>query len=443
MSAEPTLLVIDDESGVLALVDGFARRLGFNVVGRTDARATLAELSVLRPDAVIVDLNMPDINGLDVLRAIPAIDPTCQIILMTGQPSVDTAIEAVKLGALDYLSKPFDLERLGSLLTGVRKHIERRERLVQVDVDVAQRFAFCGMIGRSPAMQELFDTVRRFAPHVRTVLVTGETGTGKELVAHALHKLGARPHQRFVTVNCSAVVDTLFESELFGHQRGAFTGATETKVGVFEHADGGALFLDEIGELPLTVQPKLLRAVEYGDVQRVGSLETKHVDVHVIAATNRDLRAEGTVGRFRSDLYFRLATLEVPLAPLRERRDDIPLLTAAFVHECASRLNRPITGVTTAAERALQEAPWPGNIRELRNVIERACLLAETRIISEREIQTAMAASARPSFPAAAAVAAAAPDASDAAAMSSLPQDGQLLSTAQRAQIDRVLKLSG
>ena len=190
-------------------------------------------------------------------------------------------------------------------------------------------------------------------------------------------------------------MDTLFESELFGHQRGAFTGATETKVGVFEHADGGTLFLDEVGELPTTVQPKLLRAVEYGDVQRVGSLETKHVDVRVIAATNRDLRAEGAAGRFRSDLYFRLSTMEVALAPLRERREDIPLLTAAFVHECASRLDRPITGVTTAAERALQDAPWPGNIRELRNVIERACLLTESRIISEREVNAAMAASAR------------------------------------------------
>ena len=273
MSTQATLLAIDDEPDVLAIVVQFAQRFGFTVVTRTDARAALAELRGLKPDAVLVDLMMPDINGLDVLRAIRDIDPTCQIILMTGQPSVDTAIEAVKLGALDYISKPFDLKRLGGLLTGVCKGIERRERLLQADAVVAKTFAFCGMIGRSPAMQELFDAVRRFAPHVRTLLVTGETGTGKELVAHALHTLGARADRRFVTVNCSAVVEALFESELFGHQRGAFTGATETKVGLFEHADKGTLFLDEIGELPLTIQAKLLRAVEYGEVQRVGSLD--------------------------------------------------------------------------------------------------------------------------------------------------------------------------
>ena len=182
-------------------------------------------------------------------------------------------------------------------------------------------------------MQELFDAVRRFAPHVRTVLVTGETGTGKELVARALHTLGARPHRRFVTVNCSAVVEALFESELFGHQRGAFTGATETKVGLFEHADKGTLFLDEIGELPLTIQAKLLRAVEYGEVQRVGSLEARRVDVTVIAATNRDLRADAAAGRFRSDLYYRLSVMEIRLVPLRERREDIPYLAAVFIRE--------------------------------------------------------------------------------------------------------------
>jgi DNA-binding NtrC family response regulator len=296
---------------------------------------------------------------------------------MTGQPSVDTAIEAVKLGALDYISKPFDLTRLGGLLTGVCKGIERRERLLQADAVVAKTFAFCGMIGRSPAMQELFDAVRRFAPHVRTLLVTGETGTGKELVAHALHTLGARADRRFVTVNCSAVVEGLFESELFGHQRGAFTGATDTKVGLFEHADKGTLFLDEIGELRSTIQAKLLRAVEYGEVQRVGSLAAKHVDVTVIAATNRDLRADAANGRFRSDLYYRLSVMEIHLVPLRERREDIPYLSAAFLREVTDRLKRPLIGMTAAAERTLLQAPWPGNVRELRNVIERACLLSD------------------------------------------------------------------
>jgi two-component system response regulator HydG len=435
MSGEATLLVVDDEPVVFATIDRFAQGFGFKVVGRTDGRAALAELSVLKPDAVMVDLRMPDINGLEVLRAIREIDPTCQTILMTGEGSIDTAIEAVKLGALDYISKPFDLQRLGGLLTGVRKNIERRERLLQVDADVAHTFAFCGMIGRSPSMQELFDAVRRFAPHVRTVLVTGETGTGKELVAHALHTLGARPDRPFVTVNCSAVVEALFESELFGHQRGAFTGAIETKVGLFEHADNGTFFLDEIGELPLTIQAKLLRAVEHGEVQRVGSLEAKHVDVTVIAATNRDLRADAANGRFRSDLYYRLSVIEIRLVPLRERREDIPYLAAVFIREIAERLKRSVTGMTAAAERTLLQAPWPGNVRELRNVIERACLLSDGKMLSDRDVLAAM------------------PPAVDTPTApllsgSALPViastwDPNFLTTAQRAQVEQALRETG
>jgi two-component system response regulator HydG len=435
MLTQATLLVIDDESDVLTIVEQFAQRFGFKVVSRTDARAALAELRVLKPDAVIVDLMMPDINGLDVLRAIRDIDPACQIILMTGQSSVDTAIEAVKLGALDYIGKPFDLKRLGGLLTGVRKSIERRERLLQADAEVAKTFSFYGMIGRSPAMQELFDAVRRFAPHVRTVLITGETGTGKELVAHALHTLGARPDRRFVTVNCSAVVEALFESELFGHQRGAFTGATDTKIGFFEHADKGTLFLDEIGELPLTIQAKLLRAVEYGEVQRVGSLDGKHVDVTVIAATNRDLRADAANGRFRSDLYYRLSIMEIRLVPLRERREDIPYLSAVFLREVTDRLKRPLIGMTAAAERTLLQAPWPGNVRELRNVIERACLLSDGKMLSERGVLTAMPSAIDTPTP-------------EVLTESALPTsastwDPNFLTNAQRSQVEQALRQTG
>src|SRR4029078_1172057 len=224
-------------------------------------------------------------------------------------------------------------------------------------------------------VQELFDRIRRLAPHIRTVLITGETGAGKELVAKALHAEGARANKRFLTVNCSAAVETLFESELFGHARGAFTGATEHKVGMFEHANAGTLFLDEAGEAPLSVQAKLLRAVEHGEVQRVGSLETRRVDVCVIAPTNRDLPDEIDKGRFRQDLFYRLSVLEITVPPLRDRREDIPYLTAAFIREFATRLKRPIAGLTTAAERQLRDASWPGNVRELRNVVERACIL--------------------------------------------------------------------
>jgi DNA-binding NtrC family response regulator len=390
MTSQPTLLVIDDEPGVLVVIERFASARGFTVVTRSDARAALAEVRTIKPDAVMVDLRMPDINGLDVLRAIRQIDPACQIILMTGYASVDTAMDAVKLGAVDYISNPFDFDRVEGLLTGVCKNIERRERLLHADAEVAATFSFYGMIGRSPVMQELFDSVRRLAPHVRTVLITGETGTGKELVAAALHKLGRRRERRFVTVNCSAVVDALFESELFGHVRGAFTGATDAKVGLFEHADNGSLFLDEIGELPLSIQAKLLRAVEYGEVQRVGSLGSKRVDVTIIAATNRDLRAEAAAGRFRSDLYYRLSVVEIRLVPLRERREDIAYMSAAFIREISQRLQRPMSGMTAPAEQILHDAPWAGNVRELRNVIERACLLSEGKMLTERDVAAAM-----------------------------------------------------
>jgi len=299
-----------------------------------------------------------------------------------------------------------------------------------VEADVAGRFEFHGMIGRSAVMQQLFDSIRRLAPHIRTVLVSGETGTGKELVAKALHELGPRRGRRFVTVNCSAVVENLFESELFGHVRGAFTGATESKVGLFEHADRGTLFLDEAGELPLGLQAKLLRAVEVGDVQRVGSLESRSVDVHVIAASNRNLLAESAAGRFRSDLFYRLSVIEIHLVPLRERREDIPYLTARFVKELADRLDRPITGVSAAAERLLQQAAWPGNIRELKNVIERACILSEGKILGERDLERAM--SPVQAAPAMATVGGEAPAA-----------DRHRLSTAQKDQIQRALREVG
>jgi DNA-binding NtrC family response regulator len=288
----------------------------------------------------------------------------------------DTAVEAIKLGAMDYLSKPLEFARLQQLLEAVRDEAERRRSLLAVESDIARRLEFCGMVGRGAAMQELFGLVRRLAPHVRSALITGETGTGKELVARALHATGPRRDRRFVTINCSAVVETLFESELFGHVRGAFTGATESQPGLFELADGGTLFLDEVGELPPAVQAKLLRVLELGEVHRVGALEARRVDVHVLAATNRTPRAEVAAGRFRGDLFYRLNIVEVALPALRDRREDIPYLTAAFIRECASRLGKPLVGITPAAERMLSAAAWEGNVRELRNVIERACILA-------------------------------------------------------------------
>jgi two-component system response regulator HydG len=385
----PLLLVVDDELPVLKVVERLAAKVGFDVVtcaGGADAMRTLMR----RPaDLAMVDLRMPDVNGLDLLRQIRSSVPGCEVILMTAHAAVDSAVEAIKLGAREYLTKPFDFDRLRQVLVDIRLELERRTQIVALESQVARQLEYCGMLGRSPLMQEVFSLIQRLAPHAKVVLITGETGTGKELAARAFHHAGTRRAKSFVTINCSAVVDTLFESELFGHVRGAFTGAVESKAGVFEAANGGTLSLDEVGELPLSVQAKLLRALEYGEVQRVGSLQPKRVDVTVVAATNRDLRAEVAAGRFRGDLFYRLNVVEVFLPPLRDRREDIPYLTAAFMGAAAERMRKPIHGLTPAAERLLLAARWEGNVRELKNVVERACMLSDGTLVSDRELEGA------------------------------------------------------
>jgi DNA-binding NtrC family response regulator len=431
---QPMLIVVDDEQGILDVVSRFARRAGFDVMACSGGREAIALLQTRHADIAMVDLRMPDIGGLDVIRAIREIDPRCQAVLMTGYATVDTAVEAIKLGAMDYLSKPLDFARLEQLLGAIREEIDRRRSILALETDVAKRLEFCGMIGRGPVMQELFGMIRRLAPHVRTALITGETGTGKELVARALHQIGPRRDRRFITINCSAVVETLFESELFGHMRGAFTGATDNKPGLFELADGGTLFLDEIGELPSTVQAKLLRVLELGEVHRVGSLEARKVNVHVVAATNRDLRAEVAAGRFRSDLYYRLNIVEVKVPALRDRREDIPYLTAACVRETSERLQKPVVGLTPGAERLLSAGDWDGNVRELRNVIERACILADGDFITERELAVSM--------PAPALRAPAVHGEPDRAAHAA-PTDKDLLITVERDHIQRALVRAG
>ncbi len=397
-TARPTLLVIDDEVPVLKVVERLAGKAGFDVDTCASGTEGLRMLMRKPADLAMVDLRMPDVNGLDLLRQIKANVPGCEVILMTAYAAVDSAVEAIKLGAREYLTKPFDFDRLRDVLINIREELERRAQVVALESQVAKQLEFCGMLGRSPVMQEVFSLIQRLAPHAKVVLVSGETGTGKELAARAFHQAGPRKSKPFVTINCSAVVDTLFESELFGHVRGAFTGAIESKPGMFEAAQGGTLFLDEIGELPLSVQAKLLRALEYGEVQRVGSLQAKKVDVSVLAATNRDLRAEVAAGRFRGDLFYRLNVVELTLPPLRDRREDIPYLTSAFMRDCAQRMRKPLTGLTAQAERVLLGARWEGNIRELKNVIERACMLSDGTLVSERELAGAFG----PALPAAA-----------------------------------------
>ncbi|HET9266810.1 MAG TPA: sigma-54 dependent transcriptional regulator [Vicinamibacterales bacterium] len=431
----PTLLVVDDDRGIRELVRSVGERAGFDVTLCADGTEALNELRQHHHDLAAVDLCMPGAGGIDVLRAIRTADLDCQVILMSGGATIDNAVEAIKLGAVDFLTKPLDLERFFQLLGAVREEISRREHLLKAESRAAQSAEFCGMIGRGPASQQLFDLIRRLAPHVRTALITGETGSGKELVARALYRTGPRRQQPFVVVNCSAVVEALFESELFGHVKGSYTGATETTPGLFELADGGTIFLDEVGELPLTVQAKLLRVLETGEVQRVGATTPRRVDVHVLAATNRDLMAEVGAKRFRSDLYYRINVVELTVPPLRDRREDIPYLVAAFVRDAAARLRKPLLGLTPAAERQLMARAWDGNIRELRNTIERACILAEGGWVTERELKQSgpRLPSLAPSVPAPAPV----------AANGFADGDDVKLSARERDHIRQVLERSG
>jgi DNA-binding NtrC family response regulator len=383
----PTLLVVDDEPNIREVIGKFAARAGFQVNEAASAREALSRLNERHIDVALVDLCMPELGGLDLLRALRQEIPRCRTIVMTGLGSIDTAVEAMKEGAVDYFQKPVDFPRLAKILRGIRKEVQVAGASAAANaVDGAQY----GIVGHSEAIRDLVGRLQRLAEHARAVLVTGETGTGKELVASALHRLGSRRSKPYVPVNCSAVVETLVESELFGHMRGAFTGATDNKPGLFEAAHGGTLFLDEVGELPMQIQAKLLRVLESGEIRRLGSLEARTVDVHVIAATNRDLQREIADSRFRQDLYYRLGVIALHVPPLRERTEDIPRLAAKFVADVGSRLGRPFDGLSPMAERMLCSRDWPGNVRELRNVIERACILADGRLITDRDIAEAV-----------------------------------------------------
>ncbi|MCC7123917.1 MAG: sigma-54-dependent Fis family transcriptional regulator [Acidobacteria bacterium] len=389
-SPRPFLLLVDDDAQIRGLLREIGQRGGFEVAEAANGREALDALQRRHVDLMLLDLHMPEAGGFEVLRQARASRTSTQIVLMTGHSSIDNAVEAIKLGAAEFLPKPLDLPRVRRLMESVRAEFENRQAVLDNDAAIAERLECNGMIGRSPVMLELFSMVRRLAPHARTVLVSGETGTGKELVSRALHDLGPRRDKRYVTLNCSAVVETLFESELFGHVRGAFTGASQDKAGLFEAAHGGTLFLDEVGELPMPMQAKLLRTLENGEVQRVGAVDPRRVDVRVVAATNRSLDEEVAAGRFRSDLFYRLNVVEIPIPPLRERVEDIPYLTASFVRRFARDFGKSISGVTPEAEERLQQWTWPGNVRELKNVLERACLLCEGHLLTERDVQRAL-----------------------------------------------------
>lgn len=390
----PTLLLIALDPVSRHATGAIAAATGFAVQSAETAAEGLVALRTRMPDVVLAHLDSPDIDDLTLIRRLRDLAPEAALVLIAGRASLDSAVEAIRLGVRHYVRPPVDDEALRRVLTELHEGVLRR----RVNLFPAERspgVAFHGMVGRSLAMQRLFRQLRLVAPHVRTALVTGETGTGKELVARALHRLSPRADRRFVVINCSAVVESLFESELFGHVRGAFTGATDSKAGLFEAADGGTLFLDEVGELPLAVQAKLLRALEYGEVLRVGSLEPRRVDVQILAATNHELEGQVEIGRFRRDLYYRLNVVEVQVPALRERRDDIVYLASHFMREMATRFAKPLTGLSAGGERLLHDADWPGNVRELRNVMERACMMAEGAVVGEADVRASLPASRR------------------------------------------------
>jgi DNA-binding NtrC family response regulator len=372
-----TLLSIDDDPLSLELVTGALEQPGLRILTSDDPLKGLAIAQAERPQIVLLDLMMPGMSGMDVLKQLVSLDPSVDVLLLTAHYSTEAAVEAIQQGACDYLNKPLQVERLQQRVGSLIADWRRRWRAGRLDAEVLETNQFQGIIGRSAPMMDLFARLRRIGPHFQTALVTGQTGTGKELIAHALHKLSPVSDGPFVVCNCAAIPDNLVESELFGHLKGSFTGAVGDKVGLFEAAHNGVLFLDELGELPLGAQAKLLRAVQQQEIQRIGATYTRKVNVRIVAATNRDLYAEAERKAFRDDLLFRLAMVELSLPPLAERPDDLPLLIRHMLQKFSAKYNKPFEGLTRRAETLLLRYHWPGNVRDLENVIGYACMMAE------------------------------------------------------------------
>jgi two-component system, NtrC family, response regulator AtoC len=382
------VLIADDEESIRHVLSELLHERGYEVRAVSDGEEAVRELSLRDYDALVTDVRMPKMNGLDLVRAAQTVSPETTIIVMSAYGSHELAIEAMKAGAYDYLGKPF---RPDEVLLVLRK-AEERERLRRENLRLREEVSRRApqLVAEGPAMKEVMRVVQKVAPTPTTVLIEGESGTGKELVARALHDLSPRGERPFVAVNCGAIPETLIESELFGHAKGAFTDARTAKRGLFEEADGGTLLLDEIGELPLLVQPSLLRVLQQGEVRRVGDSRAARVDVRVLAATNRDLGAHVQAGRFREDLYYRLNVVQLRLPPLRERQDEIAVLADHILARHAERIAMPPRRLSPRALELLQRYRWPGNVRELENALERALVLAEDEEIGPEALPDAV-----------------------------------------------------
>jgi DNA-binding NtrC family response regulator len=378
--AERVLIVEDDpatRSGLTELV----RTWGFTAQSAADGAEALEQVTVFRPSIVVTDLVMPNMSGIELLKALQPEIEHIKVILLTAQGTVDTAVEAVKAGAEDYLTKPLDPNKLQRLLERLAEINQQKRENQALRRQLNDRGRFGRIIGHSPAMRALYQVLEQAAPTPASMLILGESGTGKELVAQTIHQLSPRAPAPFVAINCAAIPDTLLESEIFGHEKGSFTGATDRRAGCFELADRGTLFLDEIAEMTPATQVKLLRVLQERKFRRLGGRTEQEVDVRVLAATNIDPVSAIRDGKLREDLYYRLNVFSIALPPLRERKDDLPLLIQAFIDEFNTRDHRTVKGVSPQAMRQLEQYEWPGNVRELRNVIERATILARGDLI--------------------------------------------------------------
>lgn len=379
------ILVVDDELIVRESLVGWLKKSGYDVEAASGGVEALKKINEAEYDLLFLDIKMPDMNGIEVLKHVKELSPETMVIMITAFGSVDTAVEAMKLGAHDYLMKPFEPEHL---LLLVEKLLNQR-RIMRENIllreQVARRIQYEDLIGASPCMQRLFEIIEEVASVDSPVLIRGETGTGKELVAKAIHAKSPRRYGPFVAINCGAFSESLLESELFGYEAGAFTGAIKTRKGRLELADGGTLFLDEIGEVPLKMQIDLLRVLEEKRFQRVGGRAYITVDFRCISATNRDLEEEIRKGNFRKDLYFRLNVIEIEVPPLRERKEDIPLLAEHFLTRFRRETNKPVMAISKDAIQLLESYDWPGNVRELENAIERAVVLARGRMLTRKD----------------------------------------------------------
>jgi two-component system, NtrC family, response regulator AtoC len=437
-----TVLIVDDERTLARAIRAFLEDAGYEAQVAGDGTEALGLLDRLRPDVVFTDVRLPGMSGIELLRKIKEFDSATAVVVMTAHGTIEGAVEAVKLGAIDYLKKPVDLDEIKLLADRARETSQLKQELSYYRRRAATDTDFPDVVGDSPALRAVLDRARQIAGLDETppVLIMGETGTGKSLVARTIHSAGRRGTKPFIEVNCTALPATLMEAELFGHERGAFTDAKESKMGLFEAAEGGFLFLDEIGDIELALQGKLLRAIEERMVRRVGGIRDRKIDVRILAATNRDLERESQLERFRKDLFFRLAVIVLRLPPLRERGDDVLVLADRFLKQFNAKYAREVRRIGARAAELLRAYPWPGNVRELSHVIERAVLWSQGDTLDEEHLSLSHPAG-HPSEAARPAQAGSDPALPEPSIP--LPPPGMDLERFERAIIERALKEAG